>query len=112
MAVCLLGRLGEKEDEAVLRQIAFAAEEYDLPMYSNRNGLYFNMVTHAGAALLRLYEKRGWSPAELESQFVRLLEEGVLAKRVAAGGGPEKVACIEIVDYLKEMIRATQCREG
>ena len=112
MAVCLLGRLGERGDEPVLKQIAFDACEFDRPMYRTGKGLYFQMVTHSGAALLRLYQRHGLSLAELNCEFARLMDEGLLVERIAPGCGMENVSFAETVDFLKEMIHATKDKEG
>lgn len=120
MAVCLLGRLGEVEDIPVLWQIVFDEKEFDREMYhalephrlyyggKDRNFLYFDMFTHAAAALVKIHRRYGLPMDALHRQFVRMLEEGALVRRIAPHCRPEQTPYEETVSFLKEMIKATQ----
>ena len=120
MAVCLLGRLGEAQDIPALWEIAFEPEEFEREMYhtlppdrryyggKDRNFLYFDMLTHAGAALVKLHRRLGLGVEELHRQFVRLLTEGDVVRRIAPNCGPEQPPVEETISFLNYMIKATK----
>lgn len=119
MAVCLLGRLGDRQDIPALWEIVFDPGEFDRPMYhtlhpdrlyyggKDRNFLYFDMFTHAGAALVKLHRREGLSTESLHQAFARLLEEGEAVKRIAPHCRPEQTPYEETVSFLEEMVRTT-----
>ena len=118
MAVCLLGRLGEAEDIDRLWEIVFEDGEFERPMYHSlepnrlyyggrdRNVLYFDMFTHAAAALVKLHRRLGVSMEPLHKAF-GCLDRQRLLERAAPGCRPEQTPYAETVDFLEEMLRAT-----
>ena len=119
IAVCLLGRIGEPCDIPFLSEIVFDEKEFSKEMYhtlepdylyykgSDRNFLYFDMVTHGGAALVKIHHRFGLATEKLKLAFIRLLEEGKLEKRIAPRCLAEDAPREEARQFLEEMIRST-----
>jgi len=119
VAVCLLGRLGDRADLESLWQIAFDEHEIHRPMYhqlkpdrlrgtGDRNFLYFDMFTHAAAALVKLYRRCGLPMQPLCEAFRTLLSSGAAEERVAPKAAPDGLARSEVRHFLQAMIEATQ----
>ena len=123
IGACLLGRIGEPCDIPLLTDIVFNEAEFSKEMYhtlkpdylyyngSDRNFLYYDMVTHAGAALVKIYHRYNLDTAELNAAFGRLLDEKILVKRIAPQCHPEDAAYEETQAFLREMIHNTACEE-
>ena len=93
VAVCLLGRLGTKEDLPWLLEI-LSPEEIRRPMYHtlranylyhavpDRNFVYFAMLTHASLAICKIYRRLQLDTAPLRQLFGRLLKEDAVLRHV------------------------------
>ena len=111
MAICHLGRLGEPEDVQLLKALVFEDPVFSDHLYTQEPAICFDMVTHAAAALVRLYKRHGLPTLELNRGFHQLLESGTLVGRTAPGCSPEMTAYAETVDFLNEMICETKVEE-
>lgn len=118
MAVCLLGRLGTAEDIPTLWDIAFGEEEPERAMYHqlppdrlyyggrDRNYLYFQMFTHACAALVKLHKRLGL-PMEALRDRLRRQQEGLAAQRIAPEAPPHSPVREELRAFLEKTIAMT-----
>lgn len=119
MAVNLLGRLGEEADIPALWEIVFGEKEFDRALYhtlpphrlyyggKDRNFLYFDMFTHAAAALVKLHRRLGLPTNALHREFARLLEEGDVVRRIAPNCRPEQTPVEETLSFLEKMVKTT-----
>ena len=118
VAVCLLGRLGEVEDSALLASL-LDESEYERAMYHtlsadylyhtepDRNFVYYTMVTHTCMALYKLYKKHGLPMRELntllrsffarEENLKHITEQGV--------GSP---AYEELCSFIRHVLSVTE----
>lgn len=115
MAVCLLGRLGTAEDIPLLWSIAFDDGEVERPMYhclppnrlyyggKDRKFLYFQMFTHACAALVKLHRRLGLPEHALREQLIRQKE--LAPERIAPGAEPHAPAREELNAFLENMMQ-------
>ena len=117
VALCLLGRIGEREDTALLESILFDESEYERALYhtlqpdylyysgSPCNFVYFQIFTHAAAAYVRLLRRFGTDGETLR----RLIDEkfGSRRERIIRNvtpGAPDSPAYIEIADFLDVLL--------
>lgn len=113
-AVCLLGRLGDAADIPELWHIVFDSGEAERPLYhrlrgvSDRNFLYFDLFTHAAAALVKLHRRSGAPMTALREAFCTLQRSGAAEARVAPKGAPDGLARMEVRRFLQSMIEATR----
>lgn len=117
IAICLLGRLGTKDDFSTLEEIVFNENEYNNKMYeetiTNINGyykpVYFDVFTHAVMALVKLYKAHNESTLALHNDFVELFKDDKIIKRVTSApyGTPN---FMEIFDFQKYILKITDER--
>ena len=112
IAICLLGRIGEKEDISLLEPIVFDECEYSNEIYhtlsparlyynsSDRNFLYFTMLTHAAAALVKIHKRCGIPALSLGRRFEQLLAEGKVVERIVPNRELHKAPYVETVEFL------------
>lgn len=117
-ALCLLGRVGEAGDAALLEQIVFDAAEFDRPMYhtlkpdylyyanGDRNFVYFACFTHAAAALVKLYKRHGLDLAALHARFAKLFADETILRRIT-DRAPDEPAALEVTDFEAYLLRET-----
>lgn len=92
IAICLLGRLGDAEDLALLREIVFDDGEFEKPLYhtlepdylycslKNCNFVLFQHFSHAAMAMIKIAEREGIDlSADFERRFTGESREGILA---------------------------------
>lgn len=118
-AVCLLGRLGDASDAKRLRQIVFSREEYARELYHtlqpdklyyggrDRSFLYFDMFTHAAAALVKLHRRHRLPMEDIHDAFADLLKSGEAVRRIVRGGSGAQFAREEVTSFLEQMLRDT-----
>ena len=117
IAICLLGRLGDGSDIARLAPI-LEDDEYSRDMYHtlefrylyypypDRNFVYFDMLTHSMAALVKLYKRENMDLSPLCAQFSAMLERGEIVKRIT-DTSPGAQTYEEAVNFIKYMIFVT-----
>ena len=93
IATCLLGRLGGEGELSLLFDI-LSRDESEKEMYRtlapnylygndpSRNMLYFQMVTHAAAAIAKITEKLGGSPLTLREKFIEIFSDGHILRKI------------------------------
>ena len=93
IAVCLLGRIGSKDDLSILFEI-LAAEEIERPMYHtlkpnylyhnypDRNFVYFSMLTHTCMAIYKIYERCVLDMKQLHRFFCDLFNDSAVLNHV------------------------------
>ena len=93
VAVCLLGRIGNREDLPLLFEI-LSEKELDRPMYrtlqanylyhahEDRNFVYFAMWTHTCMALFKIYKRLSLPLNELHQKFLKCFEGDKLLRRI------------------------------
>ena len=118
-AVCLLGRLGEVSDVQLLEQIVFDPKEHERQLYHtlqpdrlyyggrDRNFLYFDMFTHAAAALVKLHRRHGLPLKALREGFAHLLQSGEAVRRIVYRPELKQSAYEETVSFLEQMLSDT-----
>ncbi len=116
VAICLLGRLGDKSDIPLLERLVFSEEEYLNPIYhtlkpdylyyngKKKNFLYFDIFTQALAALVKIYDRERIDKSELAKGTEALLTEGVAVRRIAPDCEPHEAPYAETVSFLGHMI--------
>lgn len=119
IAVCLLGRLGLECDLPLLFEF-LKAEEIERPMYhtlqpnylyhnySDRNFVYFSILTHACMAIYKIYKRCGLDMKELHTLFVELFRDEQLFWRIT-DAKPGDAAYEEINGFMKYMLSITMC---
>lgn len=117
VAICLLGRLGEKEDIDLLRPIVFDDGELEREMYHTLKPMYvtsslegcnyvlFQHFTHAAAALCRLSRKYGVDiKDELGERFLGASRERLIR---ALTTEPETGAFYgEVTDFMNHLLKS------
>jgi hypothetical protein len=117
IAVCLLGRLGDKTTAPTLEGL-LAEDEYEHPMYhtlkpdyfyypkSDRNFVYFEMMTHTLTALCKLYRREGLAVDALRTRIDTFLE-GRFAARVSdmIPGSPTTEETALFIHALRRMMQ-------
>jgi hypothetical protein len=117
IAICLLGRIGSKEDASLLFEI-LSEGEFDRPMYhtleanylyhssSDRNFVYFTMLTHACMAIYKIYKRNDLRMNELHARFAKLFSDGAVLKRVTEAK-PGETAYEEMNDFIEYVLKIT-----
>ncbi|MBQ7387138.1 MAG: FAD-dependent oxidoreductase [Clostridia bacterium] len=109
IAVCLVGRLGDESDISVLSDIAFSDSELALPMYDMRgdkgkNNVYFQMFSHAAAALVKIHRRLSIDSEKLKSSLEELISSEKAVKRVAPLASADDAIYTETVSLLKYLL--------
>ncbi len=118
VAVCLLGKLGKKEDLPLLFELLTDKEytrdiyhtlksNYMYYPYNDRNFLYFDMFTHACASIVKIYKRNALPLCELHSFFVSLFEGDKIIKRITNTKKGEQTYN-EIEGFIAYMLKATK----
>lgn len=114
IALCLLGRLGEKEDISLIEPLVFDENEFFKEMYREEatekyNPVYFDVFTHASMALIKLYKKHNIETDELHSKFENLFKDDKIINRITSHsyGHPR---FMEIHDFQKHVLKTTRTR--
>jgi hypothetical protein len=121
IALCLLGRIGEACDLPLLREIVFDPGEIERPLYhtlepdylycaSNKsNFVYFDHLTHAAMALVKLSLRLGLPVAPLHDELRALCDAGRIYRNVTKCA-EDSPAMIQIKGFFEHLLRMT--REG
>ena len=117
IAVCLIGRLGEKCDIELLENIVFFNNEFENKMYhtlkpdyiyykeNDRNFVYFQMLTHSCMSLVRLYKKHDNLNTLHEKLSALFADDTVI--RMVTDEKEDSPAFIEISDFIKYVLDIT-----
>ena len=115
IALCLIGRIGEEEDVACLREIVFDPGEIKRPLYhtlkpdylyhasDDRNFVFFALFTHAAASLVKLTKRLGLPSASLSNELTALKESGRALSAITSRPADSPVS-IETCDFLAHLI--------
>ena len=118
VAICLLGRLGDKEDLSALYEI-LSDEEYEREMYHtlkhnylyyphpDRNFVYFDMLTHTCMALYKIYTREGLDVGELNGFFTQLFDGDKIMKRITSSKKGEQTYN-EFEAFVKYLLKITK----
>jgi hypothetical protein len=102
VALCLLGRLGTEEDVPLLLEV-LSRDESEREMYHTlepnylygtdtaRNVLYFQVVTHAAEAIVKIGKRCGIPAKELRDKFNDIFSDGYILGKIttAPKGSPQ-----------------------
>ena len=116
IAVCLLGRLGDRSTAPILEAL-LCEEEYEHPMYhtlkpdylyyprDDRNFVYFAVMSHTLVALCKLYRREGLPMLRLRERIEPFLD-GHFAERVSDGipGSPTTEETALFIAAVRKMI--------
>ena len=95
VAACLLGRLGGEGELSLLFDV-LSRDEADREMYHtlepnylygndpSRNMLYFQMVTHAATAIIKISKRCGIPAKELREKFSEIFSDGCILRRITS----------------------------
>ena len=118
-AICLLGRIGQKQDMELLESIVFNDQEINNPIYhslkpdylyyklGDRNFVYFEIFTHAVASLVKLYKRHELSLNSLNERFKGLMAGDKIVRRITQVA-PGEPAYDEIKGFMEQMVKQTQ----
>ena len=116
VALCLLGRLGDESDLAVLEEIVFGDTEFDREMYhtlapdylyyaaADRNFVYFDIFTHACMALVEISKRSGKNLEKLYGRLEALFAGEKIIRRVTDTKSDEPTY-IEIADFQSYILK-------
>jgi hypothetical protein len=111
IAVCLLGRLGDESDIKLLSDIAFSESELLLPMYRvgecEKNDVYFQMFSHAIAALVKIHKRLALDTTELKSNIDGLIRSKNALHRIAPHADEHTPIYTEILSLLNYLSSQT-----
>lgn len=94
VAVCLLGRLGKKEQLRLLEEIVFNKDEINKPLYNtlkadylyhpgeNFNFVYFQHFTHAVMAIVKIYQRLDMNTDVLKNRLRELFADETIIRNV------------------------------
>ena len=116
VAICLLGRIGDATTAPLLESL-LAEEEYEQPMYhtlkpdylyyarSDRNFVYFQVISHTLVALCKLYRREGLPMKALRTRIEPFLD-GRFRSRVSdmIPGSPTTEETERFIAALRKMI--------
>jgi len=117
VAICLIGRLGDEDDYLGLKAL-LCDEEYEKEMYhtlkpdyaycsaTDKNIVYFDVITHTCMALYKLCIRLSLDKNELHSDFISLFENDKFLKR-ATTAVPESSNHTEVVKFSEYVLRIT-----
>lgn len=115
IALCLLGRLGDMEDITLIEPIIFNENEFLKEMYREEateyyNPVYFDVLTHAIMAIIKLYKKHNIDMGELHNRLKNLFENDKIINRVTSHlyGHPHYM---EIFDFQNYVLKITKARD-
>ena len=115
IAICLLGRIGTKDDIAALSEIVFDKSEIDKELYhvlkpeyihhieGDRNFLFFDIFTHAVMALVKIYKRLKLSTDTLANKFTELFTDETTVSRITDANCDEP-AYIEVTEFFKSVL--------
>ena len=121
VAVCLLGRLGSRNELPLLLDI-LSAEEVDRPMYHtlkpnylyhnfpDRNFVYFSMLTHTCMAIYEIYKRCELDMGELHNFFCELFCDDTVLCRVTEGY-ERATAEEEMRGFIAHVLRLTDTKQ-
>ena len=116
VAICLLGRIGNADTAALLESLLDEAE-YENPMYhtlkpdylyyarSDRNFVYYAVITHTLVALCKTYRREGLPMAALRERVLPFLD-GKFRERVSdlVPGSPTTEETELFIEAIKKMM--------
>ena len=117
IAICLLGRIGTKDDVNTLSEIVFDENEINKELYhvlkpeyihhieGDRNFLFFDIFTHAVGALVRIYKRCHLSKDELYSRLQKLFADEATIRRITHTKADEP-AYIEIATFFDSILES------
>ena len=117
VAICLIGRLGDEDDYVGLKAL-LSDGEYEKEMYhtlkpdyaycsaTDKNIVYFDVITHTCMALYKLCIRLSLDKNELHSDFISLFENDKFLKR-ATTAIPESSNHTEVVKFAEHVLRIT-----
>ena len=119
MAICLLGRLGGREDLELLQEIVFDDKEFEREMYhtlkpayiycslENCNYVLFQHLTHAAMAMVKIAEREGIDlSADFEARFTGESRRRILSEMTTL---PETSAFFgEASDFMAHILSITK----
>ena len=121
VAVCLMGRLGSKEDLPLLYEI-LKDEEWENPMYHtlvhnylyhplpDRNFVYFAMITHLCVAIYKIYKRDNLSLEKLNEIFTKFFEGNKVFRRITQTTAGEP-AYEETKNFINTILKLTDTRK-
>jgi hypothetical protein len=115
VALCLLGRLGTEEDIPLLFEV-LSRDESDREMYHTlepnylygtdtaRNILYFQVVTHAAEAIVKIGKRCGIPAKELRDKFNDIFSDGYILGKIttAPKGSPQYDETLGFIERIKK----------
>lgn len=113
-ALCLLGRLGSEEELSLLFEV-LSRDEFDREMYHTlepnylygtdtaRNTLYFQIVTHAAEAIVKIGKRCGIPAEELRGKFNDIFSDGCILGKIttAPKGSPQYDETFGFIERIK-----------
>lgn len=117
VAVCLLGRMGVKEDVPQLLELLSAAEiqrdiyhkwkaNYIHHYLPDRNFMYFAVMTHACMALYKIYQREGLPMAQLHQVFRDTFRDPAYLQRITTAS-PGEPAYKELHGFIAYVLKIT-----
>lgn len=118
VAICLLGRLGDETDLALLFDI-LSKEEIQKEMYHtlkanylyhelpDRNFVYFAILTHTCIAIYKIYKRKNMCMNKLHNYFAELFHDGSVILNVTNAKEGE-YAYEDIKAFISHMLKITQ----
>lgn len=119
VALCLLGRLGDKSDLPLLESIVFDFTETKREIYhtlepnyvyyklKDRNFVFYDFWTHASASLVKIYKREKLNLKDLNRRFIEIDNKGEIAKFIAPNQEKHQPSYAEIDNFIKQMIKQT-----
>jgi hypothetical protein len=116
VALCLLGRLGTEEELPLLFEV-LSRDESDREMYHTlepnylygtdtaRNVLYFQVVTHAAEAIVKIGKRCGIPAKELRDKFKDAFSDGYILGKIttAPEGSPQYDETFGFIERIKNV---------
>ena len=116
VALCLLGRLGTEEDIPLMFEVLSRGES-DREMYHTlepnylygtdtaRNVLYFQVVTHAAEAIVKIGKRCGIPAGELRDKFKDVFSDGYILGKITTApiGSPQYDETLGFIERIKNV---------
>ena len=116
VAICLLGRLGTRDELPLLFDV-LSRDESEREMYHTlepnylygtdtlRNTLYFQILTHATEAIIKISKRCGISAKELREKFSDVFSDGYILRRITSApvGTPQYDETAGFIERIKNV---------